>query len=133
VLAHRLSGVDQLEQWPEQFDGVRGRWRNLVRETDYIGSWVQKGAAASGPDSLISDLDQRCPDPPVLTSDLYPTPPPSHRHSDFWPDPCTNRLGEHLIDQLLDVRKAEDQRKDAKELDALFKKLGSFAHGWLFP
>jgi len=111
VLAHRLSGVDQLEQWPEQFDGVRGRWRNLVRETDYIGSWVQKGAAASGPDSLRSDLDQRCPDPPVLTSDLYPTPPPSHRHSDFWPDPCTNRLGEHLIDQLLDVRKAEDQRK----------------------
>lgn len=61
-----------------------GRWKNLVRHSDYIGSWIfTDPGAGTGPDAI----DQLCLDPVTLTANGDPTPPPIHRHSDWWPDP----------------------------------------------
>ncbi len=86
---------------------LEGRWRNLVRRSDYIGSWID----APLPDDPLSveptdveletRLDQRCLDPVTVTRDDDPSPPPIHRHTGFWPDPCVTRVGEYLVRGLL--------------------------------
>jgi len=42
-------------------------------------------------------IDQPCLDPPVLVQDANPSPPPTHRHSQFWPDPRTTEVGKYLV------------------------------------
>jgi hypothetical protein len=73
------------------------RWRNLVRKTDYIGSWVveEPEPDLSGT-YLAKNVDQPCWDPVTLVADADPTPPPIHRHSGFWPDPRVTQLGYYL-------------------------------------
>ena len=62
-------------------DGVP-RWRALVRRSDYIGGWVFASPTEHGSDRYVYD-------PPVLWPDADPTAPPTHRHSDWFPDPQT--------------------------------------------
>jgi hypothetical protein len=49
---------------------------------------------------LRDHIDQPCLDPPVLVPDANPSPPPTHRHSQFWPDPRTAEVGEYLVELL---------------------------------
>ncbi len=63
--------------------GADARWRNLVRRSDYIGGWVLE------PPGPAAAIDVEIHDPPVLWGDHDPSPPPTHRHSDWFPDPQT--------------------------------------------
>jgi hypothetical protein len=74
------------------------RWKNLVRRTDYIGSWIfaDPGPTEPSPTGIHQGVDQPCWDPVSLSADLDPTPPPIHRHSGFWPDPRVTQLGRYL-------------------------------------
>ena len=76
------------------------KWKNLVRPTDYLGSWV---FARPVPDYSVPDplriqegVDQPCCDPVSVAADLDPTPPPIHHHSRFWADPRVTQLGAYL-------------------------------------
>ena len=60
-------------------DGLR--WRNLVRRSDYIGGPAFDAARPE------ADVDHGVYDPPVLWGKHDPSPPATHRHSDFFPDP----------------------------------------------
>jgi hypothetical protein len=75
-----------------------GRWKNLCRRSDYIGSWIFAEPAARISDADLRDkVDQPCWDPAILVQDANPTPPPTHRHSQFWQDPRTGQLGAYLV------------------------------------
>jgi hypothetical protein len=78
-----------------------GRWKNLCRRTDYIGGWVvAEPPFRLSQAGLEASVDQRCWDPVVLVPDADPAPPPVHRHSQWWQDPRTNELGQHLVSLL---------------------------------
>jgi hypothetical protein len=87
---------------------VSARWRNIRRPSDYIGSYIfsdpmprsaperssrlkvgrQSTAAVQAQSSAEkNDIDVLVLDPPRIIPAATPTPPPIHRHSDFWPDP----------------------------------------------
>ena len=74
------------------------RWKNLVRRTDYIGSWIFANPAAGVPDpvQIQPEVDQPCWDPVSVSADVDPTPPQIHYHSGFWPDPRVTQLGRYL-------------------------------------
>ena len=61
-------------------------------------SAVVKDPAGWNPDlpSIRKEVDQPCWDPVTITADLDPTPPPIHRHTDWWQDPRVTQLGKHL-------------------------------------
>jgi hypothetical protein len=95
------------DSWPEgaaNADDVEGpvtagsRWRNVVRKTDYIGSWIfEDPQPIFTPEYLGQLVDQPCPDPAVLALDADTTPPPIHGHSDFFQDPFVIPSAMHLI------------------------------------
>jgi hypothetical protein len=86
-----------------------GRWKNLRRRSDYIGSWVFAEPPARLTDAdLYGNIDQPCWDPVILVPDANPTPPPIHRHSQWWQDPRTNKVGDHLV-RLLGGRRLIDR------------------------
>ncbi|HVU91183.1 MAG TPA: hypothetical protein VHC23_03050 [Jatrophihabitans sp.] len=60
------------------------RWRNLVRRSDYIGGWAFDPKLRPTDNALV---DRLVYDPPVLWGKCDPSPPPTHQHSDFFPDP----------------------------------------------
>ncbi|MFN2517428.1 MAG: hypothetical protein ABR604_00075 [Jatrophihabitantaceae bacterium] len=71
------------------------RWRNLVRRSDYIGGWaLTKPPVMTDPTTRA--VDHEILDPPVLWPDDNPSPPPIHRHSDWFPDPQTSPYAEEL-------------------------------------
>ena len=75
-----------------------GRWKNLRRRSDYIGSWIFAEPLPRLSDAeLHHNIDQPCWDPVILVPDANPTPPPTHRHSQWWQDPRTNEVGDHLV------------------------------------
>jgi hypothetical protein len=78
-----------------------GRWKNLRRRSDYIGSWIftEPRPRLSEAD-LRDNVDQPCWDPVILVQDANPTPPPTHRHSQWWQDPRTGELGAYLVNLL---------------------------------
>jgi hypothetical protein len=79
----------------------RRYWRNAVRRSDYIGSWIfSPPSPVRTNEYLEAHLDQLCWDPVVLAPDAEPTPPPVHRHSGWWPDPRASEIASHLADQL---------------------------------
>ena len=80
--------------------GYVGKWRNIVRRTDYIGSWIFSPPKAPGQQLNPNTVDVACLDPPSL----YPGPggalAPIHYHSDWWQDPLTSIYAGRLIEQL---------------------------------
>ncbi|HET9894221.1 MAG TPA: hypothetical protein VFQ44_04755 [Streptosporangiaceae bacterium] len=110
-------GPAQLSQLSESLAGPAGqpgyRWRNMVRRSDYIGSWVFRDPfdrlADPGHDRqrwLGEQVDQPCWDPVVLVPDADPTPPPVHRHSAWWQDPRAGQVGHLLVTRLTTGRPA---------------------------
>jgi len=98
-------GGDQLAALAEMLDANRtngeGRWKNLCRRSDPIGSWVfREPEPCTDQVYLAANVDQACWDPVVLVPDAYPAPPPTHGHADFWPDPRTSELGAYLVNLL---------------------------------
>lgn len=78
-------GPDQLGRLRDALtDGGIVRWRNVVRRSDYIGGWAFDPARCPTDNALV---DRVVYDPPVLWGRHDPSPPPAHRHSDFFPDP----------------------------------------------
>ena len=87
--------LDRLRAYLTAENGVR--WRNLVRRSDYIGGrafdplrWPADGAL----------VDREIYDPPVLWTDKDPSPPATHLHSDWFPDPQTRPYARELVGQL---------------------------------
>jgi len=79
----------------------REYWRNAVRRSDYIGSWIFSSPQPSQTrETLEEHLDQLCWDPVILARDTEPTPPPIHRHSGWWPDPRAGEIASYLVDLL---------------------------------
>jgi len=84
--------------------GGPDRWRNAVRRSDYIGSWIfSPPPPVRDREYLKEHLDQLCWDPVILAPDAQPTSPPIHRHSGWWQDPRTDELGSYLVDLLESV------------------------------
>jgi hypothetical protein len=82
-------------------DPKPGRWKNLRRRSDYIGSFIfAEPEPRLDEEYLRAHIDQPCLDPAVLVPDANPSPPPTHRHSQFWPDPRTTGVGKHLVELL---------------------------------
>ena len=83
---------------PPAPDQPGGRWKNLRRRSDYIGSWIfaEPPPRLSQAD-LDHNIDQPCWDPVILVPEANPTPPPTHRHSQWWQDPRTSEVGGHLV------------------------------------
>jgi hypothetical protein len=74
----------------------RTRWRNLIRPSDYVGSYVFEDTMELDPDGETEVhkngeclIDKRLLDPPRIIPTHGTTPPPIHEHSDYWPDPQT--------------------------------------------
>jgi hypothetical protein len=89
-------------------------WRNAVRRTDYIGSWIFDRPAPLRTEEYVEErracleehFDQLCWDPVLLAPDADPTPPPVHRHSGWWPDPRASEIAVYLVDLLSSTRPA---------------------------
>ena len=78
--------------------GQHGRWKNLRRRSDWIGSWVfAEPLPRLSEADLSHNIDQPCWDPVILVPDANPTPPTPHRHSQWWQDPRTNEVGDYLV------------------------------------
>jgi hypothetical protein len=107
---HQLDVLrDLLHAGPVPYGQGRsgGRWKNLRRRSDYIGSFVfTEPEPCLDPDYLRDHIDQPCWDPVILVPDTNPTPPPTHRHSTWWQDPRTAEVGSYLV-RLLQVRHPE--------------------------
>jgi len=98
-LAHLLDAAAPGQEPP---DPRPGRWKNLRRRSDYIGSFIFAEPEPRLDDEYLRDhIDQPCLDPPVLVQDANPSPPPTHRHSQFWPDPRTAEAGKYLVTKVL--------------------------------
>ena len=99
-------GGEQLAVLAEMLDaggraGADGRWKNLCRRSDYLGSWVfQDPEPCSDPAYLAGHVDQACWDPVVLVPDANPAPPPTRGHAGYWSDRRTSELGAYLVDLL---------------------------------
>jgi hypothetical protein len=95
-------GLEQRQTLARLLQGGQGRaalrWKNLVRRTDYIGSWIFANPAPGAPDpvQIQPEVDQPCWDPVSVSADVDPTPPQIHYHSGFWPDPRVTQLGRYL-------------------------------------
>jgi hypothetical protein len=96
-------GLEQRQTLARLLDTGEGgppvtKWKNLVRRTDYIGSWIFGNPAPGIPDpvQIQPTVDQPCWDPVSLSADVDPTPPAIHYHSGFWPDPRVTQLGRYL-------------------------------------
>lgn len=87
-------GTDQLARMRDALTGEQVRWRNLVRRSDYIGGW------ALAPLDETSAVDVEIYDPPVLTLDSDPAPPPTHLHSNWFSDPQVRPHAKQLREML---------------------------------
>jgi hypothetical protein len=72
------------------------RWWNLIRPSDYVGSYVFEDTMELKPGHTKErynngdcQIDKRLLDPPRIVPVHGTTPPPIHEHSDYWPDPQT--------------------------------------------
>jgi hypothetical protein len=77
-----------------------GKWRNVVRRTDYIGSWIFSPPKAPGPQMHQDTIDVGCLDPPSLHHGPSGTLAPIHYHSDWWQDPLPRIYADGLMKQL---------------------------------
>ena len=77
-----------------------GKWLNVVRHTDYIGSWIFSPPSAPGQQLHQDAIDVACLDPPSLCPGPGGALAPIHYHSDWWQDPLTHIHAGRLIEQL---------------------------------
>jgi hypothetical protein len=97
-------------------------WRNAVRRSDYIGSWIFSPPSPVRTDEYLeAHLDQLCWDPVVLAPDAEPTPPPVHRHSGWWPDPRASEIASHLADQLRSAPPPSRSQRPARSTERHLK------------
>jgi hypothetical protein len=87
-----------------EFDGMQatrtGKWLNIVRHTDYIGSWIFSKPNSPGQQLHQDAIDVACLDPPSLCPGPGGGLAPIHYHSDWWQDPLTHIYADRLIGQL---------------------------------
>jgi hypothetical protein len=95
LLANGSTPESDGEQGPRE-----GKWRNVVRPTDYIGSWIFSQPGKPGQQLLQDVIDVACLDPPSLRLGPGGTLAPIHYHSDWWQDPLTHFYARRLIEQL---------------------------------
>jgi uncharacterized membrane protein len=77
------------------------RWKNLRRRSDYIGSWIFEEPKQRLDNAYLQEhIDQPCQDPVILVQDANPSPPPTHRHSQWWQDPRVAEIGRYLVSLL---------------------------------
>lgn len=105
-LTDRQSGQRQLATLAGLLDANQprvpgqpgGRWKNLRRRSDFVGSWIfTEPLSRLGDADLQDGVDEPCWDPVILVPDANPTPPPTHRHYRWWQDPCTGEIGKYLV------------------------------------
>jgi hypothetical protein len=91
-------GTAQLEKLRTKLTGPNEkiRWRNCVRRSDYIGGWVLDDLDDAAPQHHGPDINREIYDPPALWTDSDPSPPPTHLHSDWFPDPQTRPFADEL-------------------------------------
>jgi hypothetical protein len=77
-----------------------GKWQNVVRPTDYIGSWIFSPPQTPGQQLHPDAIDVACLDPPSLCPGPGGALAPIHYHSDWWQDPFSRRYADRLIAQL---------------------------------
>jgi hypothetical protein len=77
-----------------------GRWRNVVRPTDYIGSWIFSPPKAPSQQLHHDTIDVACLDPPSLCPGPGGALAPIHYHSDWWQDPLPRIYADLLMKQL---------------------------------
>jgi hypothetical protein len=77
-----------------------GKWRNIVRRTDYVGSWIFAQPKAPGQQMHQDSIDVACLDPPSLRPEPSGTLAPLHYHSDWWQDPFPGIYADGLMKQL---------------------------------
>jgi hypothetical protein len=80
------------------------RWRNLIRPSDYVGSFVFEDTMeldSDGEAEIYKNgdclIDKRLLDPSRIIPTHGTTPPPIHEHSDYWPDPQTALQTQELL------------------------------------
>ena len=78
----------------------RGRWRNVVRHTDYIGSWIFSPPHAPDGNLHPDAIDVASLDPPSLCPGPSGDLAPIHYHSDWWQDPFPRIYASRLIERL---------------------------------
>jgi len=74
-----------------------GRWKNLRRRSDPIGSAVFAEPRLRLSTTDLHNIDQPCWDPVVLVSDANLAQPPIHGHSQWWPDQRAKEIGTYLV------------------------------------
>jgi hypothetical protein len=74
-----------------------GRWKNLRRKSDPIGSPAFAEPRLRLSDADLHSIDQPCWDPVILVPDQDLSRPPIHGHSQWWPDQRVKQIEAYLV------------------------------------